>query len=399
MNHLPFDVVSGDARHLFTNATRAPEFVLRGPDGALSASGVAHALPRVKARELEERLRAFFAANAEARMVVGALPFDHEREVVCYAPERSVRGDGALATGRSGGGGWRPVRVVGEPDALAYGRKVQRALDRLGDPSHPLRKVVLARSLHVEGLTPIDVEAVAARLARDPSVTTFLVDLALGGERHRLVGATPELLVSRRGRRIVSHPLAGSAARAKDEAEDTRAGEALLRSEKDRREHGVVVEAILDVLAPYCSELSAPRGIGLRSTATMWHLGTRIEGTLRSNDAPSAAGLAALLHPTPAVGGDPRAEALAAIRELETHDRGFYAGALGWTDARGDGDWYVTLRCAEVRGTRLTLHAGAGIVAGSDPTREIAETSAKLRTMLLALGIDEQGSASGSGAS
>jgi isochorismate synthase len=120
----------------------------------------------------------------------------------------------------------------------------------------------------------------------------------------------------------------------------------------------------------------------------MWHLGTRIEGRLKQADMPSAAGLAALLHPTPAVGGFPRERALEVIRELEPTGRGFYAGAVGWCDQTGDGEWHVALRCAELRPGRLTLHSGAGIVEGSEPTEEAAETSAKFVAILDALGID-----------
>ncbi|MNQ93520.1 Isochorismate synthase DhbC [compost metagenome] len=121
----------------------------------------------------------------------------------------------------------------------------------------------------------------------------------------------------------------------------------------------------------------------------MWHLGTRIEGRLRRPDEVSAAELAALLHPTPAVCGSPRDRAAELIRELEAYDRGFYAGAVGWTNAVGDGAWYVALRCAEVCGREARLYAGAGIVEGSDPAAEADETSGKFQAVLRALGVDE----------
>lgn len=205
----------------------------------------------------------------------------------------------------------------------------------------------------------------------------------------RLVGASPELLISRRGAAILSHPLAGSARRSPDLTEDEAAAQALLTSDKDRREHGLVVEAIMDLLAPWCSDLRAPPGPALVSTRTMWHLGTRIEGRLRRPDEGSAAELAALLHPTPAVCGSPRDRAAELIRELEAYDRSFYAGAVGWTNAVGDGAWYVALRCAEVCGREARLYAGAGIVEGSDPAAEADETSGKFQAVLRALGVDE----------
>ncbi|MFT3964504.1 MAG: isochorismate synthase [Sphingobium sp.] len=343
---------------------------------------------------VEERVRAFFASPSAgpADILAGALPFDRMGTVLLFRPDHVERREGVLPTAQ---GVKAQVHAMAEwPGSADYAAMVSAALDRIGAAAEDgLRKVVLARSLRIDMSAPVDPLSIAARLAGDISVTTFLVDLRQRQEDapRALVGATPELLLLRRGLAVVSHPLAGSAPRTADRAEDRAVAEALLRSEKDRREHALVTEAVFDLLAPHCARLSAPDGMALRSTATMWHLGTRIEGVLKSADAPSAAGLAALLHPTPAVGGDPRDLALDAIRELERHDRGYYAGAVGWVDGRGDGEWHVALRCAEVAGSRLTLHAGAGIVSGSEPEKEVAETAAKFRAMLHALGVDEHG--------
>jgi len=361
----------------------------------MRASGIARRIPCEGAAALEEVTRACFVSGAVGRegLLIGALPFDRDGEVVLVQPEQVKWGSGRdwadpVAT-PSGIG----IRTLTEcPPASVYADRVRRALQAMAvAPEGALRKVVLARALRIEADAPVDPLVIAARLAADTSVTTFLADLSADGAGSgTLVGATPELLLSRQGRKVLSHPLAGSARRHADGVEDRRAAESLLASEKDRREHALVVEAILDLLAPYCARLGTPDGTGLRSTATMWHLGTRIEGALKSDDAPSVAGLAALLHPTPAVGGYPRDAALERIRELEPEGRGYYAGALGWVDARGDGEWHVTLRCATVEGNSLVLHAGAGIVPGSDPEAEVAETAAKFRAMVLALGVDER---------
>ncbi|HEY9216058.1 MAG TPA: chorismate-binding protein, partial [Ancylobacter sp.] len=203
-------------------------------------------------------------------------------------------------------------------------------------------------------------------------------------------GATPELLIAKTGAAILSHPLAGSAQRLRDASADRAAAEGLRASEKDNREHAEVVSAILDQLAPYCAELGAPEGTQLVPTASMWHLGTRIVGRLRDAGTP-AVELASLLHPTPAVCGTPREAAAKAIAELEGYDRGFYAGAVGWCGASGDGVWHVAIRCAEIAGHEARLYAGAGIVRGSDPVAEGEETSAKFAALLRALGIDEDG--------
>lgn len=369
-------------------------FMLWRSGQSVAAEGLSRFLERGPVTSLERRVRTFFQepGNDEApRVIVGALPFDVAGHDFLFQPKTFNRSEAAASPfGDASAPRYRaPRRMVSDPTPAAYAAVVREALSRIkqGD----VAKVVLARSLCIDVYEPVDARALAGRLARDPNAITYLVDLSLasGARDHTLVGATPELLVSRTERRVTSHPLAGSARRSPNAAEDQRAGQALLQSEKDMREHKVVVESILDILAPLCSRLAAPGGTTLCSTATMWHLGTRIEGELKA-DAPSAAGLAALLHPTPAVGGVPREAANRLIHELETHDRGFYAGAVGWTDAQGDGEWYVTLRCAEIQGTRLVLHAGAGIVAGSDPDAEAAETSAKFRTMLRALGMEEQ---------
>jgi len=345
-------------------------------------------------QSLDGDVRGFFAARASGPAVlVGALPFDVRRSPLLYQPGRFERGEGPLVFAPPAAAGV-PLSAVARPEPARadYVAMVDEALRRIGGGN--LTKVVLARSLRLELARPLDLGVVAGRLARDPAATTFVVRLPErdGEAPVALVGATPELLVSRRGDRVFSHPLAGSAARSGDPSEDQRAAAALLSSDKDRREHAFVVEEILDLLSPFCLDLRAPDTPELCSTASMWHFGTRIEGRLRA-DAPTAAGLAALLHPTPAVGGFPRREALDLIRELEPVDRGYYAGALGWCEENGDGDWYVTLRCAQMRGTSLTLHAGAGIVAGSDPASELAETAAKFRAMLGALDLLEEGSA------
>ncbi|NUP81508.1 MAG: isochorismate synthase, partial [Nonomuraea sp.] len=177
-------------------------------------------------------------------------------------------------------------------------------------------------------------------------------------------------------------------ARSADPAEDRRRAAALAASAKDLREHRLVVADVADALAPYCAGLRVPATPELTSTEAMWHLSTRITGTLRDPDV-RALTLAAALHPTPAVCGTPEPGARRVIEALEPFDRGFYAGLAGWTDAAGDGEWAVAIRCAEVAEHTLRLYAGAGIVTGSDPDAELAETSAKFRTMLRALGVSD----------
>ncbi|MDQ6910260.1 MAG: isochorismate synthase, partial [Actinomycetota bacterium] len=198
------------------------------------------------------------------------------------------------------------------------------------------------------------------------------------------VGSTPELLARRRGNRVVSRPMAGSAGRAATTAGNKRLVAELLSSEKELAEHRVVVDAVRAALEPACTEIFARAAPEVVQLSTVAHLATTVGGRLR-RPAPSALAIAGLLHPTPAVAGAPRAAALATIAELEPFDRGQYGGPVGWVDSRGDGEWAVALRCARLEGSTARLVAGAGIVAASDPDDEWDETEAKLQTMLRAL--------------
>ena len=271
------------------------------------------------------------------------------------------------------------VQLRGLPTAAEYAEAVAAVVERIRASS--LRKVVLARTIEVAAGRVLDTRLLAHRLrAVDPSAYTFAVPT----DRGVLVGASPELLVSRMGPEVRSNPLAGSAARSGDREEDRANADALLASTKDREEHAIVVDAVAATLRPVCARLTWDPEPVLRETPNVWHLSTRFRGELRE-PAPSALELVADLHPTPAVAGTPTDEALDAIAELEPFDRGRYAGPVGWVDATGDGEWAIALRCAELRGDRATLYAGAGIVAGSDPAREVDETERKFRAFLDAL--------------
>jgi menaquinone-specific isochorismate synthase len=265
----------------------------------------------------------------------------------------------------------QPEFVACEP--ADYAGAVAAATGRIS--AGDLRKVVLARRLEVDLGGPVVATAVLRRMAaEEPAATAFL----FGHRDGAFVGASPELLVSRRGRYVLSHPLAGTAARGPEGAEG------LLGSVKDLEEHELVVADIAGVLDPRCVELVVPGGPSLVALHSMNHLGTRIEGRLIAEDGgpPSALELVAALHPTPAVGGVPLPAALEVIEALEPGPRGPWAGPLGWLDARGDGDWVVGLRSAIISGSTAVVWAGAGIVAASDPRAELEETAVKLAPVL-----------------
>jgi menaquinone-specific isochorismate synthase len=273
-----------------------------------------------------------------------------------------------------------PPDIVSWHDGALSAPEWEQAVDeavRRIKHSSSLRKVVLARDLYATANRPIDARALLDRLAsRYPGCYTFACD--------GLVGATPELLISRDGWRVSSLILAGTTPRGATPAEDSGLAAALLGSAKENEEHQYAAASLENALAPLCQAMYVAPHPALIRLPNLQHLGTRVRGTLTSVDR-SALGLAAAVHPTAAVGGTPTDAAVELIRELESMDRERYAGPVGWVDADGNGEWGIALRCAQLDGTRARLVAGCGIVAGSDPAAELAETITKFRPMRTAL--------------
>ena len=242
-----------------------------------------------------------------------------------------------------------------------------------------LRKVVLARDLFATAAEPIDARVLLRRLAaRYPDCFTFACD--------GMVGATPELLVRRADRQVSALVLGGTAPRGGDAAQDEALGSELLASAKNNEEHAYAVASIRDALGPLCDALEVEARPGLLKFPNLQHLGTQVHGTLADSEKPkSALALAAAVHPPAAVCGTPASAALELIRELEHMDRQRYAGPVGWVDADGNGEWGIALRCAQLSGRTARLFAGCGIVAGSEPAAELAETLVKFQPMRGAL--------------
>ena len=264
----------------------------------------------------------------------------------------------------------------GEMDELRWLDEVSAAVASIqaGD----LSKVVLARDEVVWRKTVFSERTIAMRLARRfPQCFTFVCD--------GLVGATPELLVRRRGRAVESLVLAGSARRGSDPDEDAAEADRLFNSAKERSEHSLALDSVREALERVCSDIAVPSEPEILRLANVQHLATRITARL-DDPTPSVLELVDLLHPTAAVGGVPGDAALARIRHAEGDLRGRYAGPVGWVDGQGDGEWGIALRCALVSGNRAQLFAGAGVVAASLPEAELEETRLKLRAMENALG-------------
>lgn len=273
-----------------------------------------------------------------------------------------------------------PLAVVGEqPDRPAWDRLVGLFAGAVGRGR--LDKVVLARRVVLHSPVEADVPNALRRLAAaGPESTTF----AFARGDATFLGATPERLVRTEGRAFRTVAIAGSAPRGADAAEDERLAAALLEDDKEREEHAVVVEMLRASLAPLTDDLDVAAAPAVLRLRHVQHLVTPIEGTLR--DEAGLLALAARLHPTPAVGGEPREPALDLIAEHEGFERGWYAGPVGWVGADGDGELMVALRSGIVAGQDATLFAGCGIVADSDPAREWEESRMKLRPVASALG-------------
>ncbi len=240
-----------------------------------------------------------------------------------------------------------------------------------------LNKFVLARELRVSWERPVPRQVVLSRL-RSAYPTCYITSIG------PMVGASPELLLSRRGDIVRTRPLAGTAPRSPDPTTDARLAASLLASTKDREEHRFVIDMLHDTLLPWCSYLDSEPEPSVVGMANVQHLATYLEGRL-SSPAASVVELVQAIHPTPAVGGTPNDVALEVIAELEQADRGAYAGPAGWVDARGNGDWVVGIRSAELTDTSARVFAGVGVVADSEPDAELAETRAKFQAILSAL--------------
>ena len=416
----------------FGLAGRGAALRIRLPRGLSDAAAVAEVADRLAAIQHSGDV----AGPGTGAVALGALPFVRDAPGSLVVPRVVIgRRDGEawITTIVRPGDGPSAARLAGKmaADALggftdprpapsqftltsvmdhdAWGELVAGAVARIDDGA--LGKVVLARRIDVTANRPFVTSEVLSRLlALYPACMVFRVD--------GFLGASPELLIERRGAHVASHPLAGTIGRSGDLATDEALIAGLLASPKERREHAYVIEGLRRTLGPVCDSLDVPDKPTVLELRNVSHLATRLSGVLSavpdgpagpgirpagpgiagSGSAPSrgepghpglcvpsALQLVARVHPTPAVGGTPTDEAVAYIGEVEGFDRGRYAGPVGWMDAHGDGSWAIGLRSADVDGDHASIYAGAGVVAGSQPGTELEETQLKLQALLAAL--------------
>lgn len=374
----------------------------KGADG-LAGRGEALRIeiPRLDAEQLarvQSTLAAVEVDDEVDRPGTGAvafatLPFDPDAAAAFVVPEvvvgRSADGTRWRTTIGAGAGRPDPELVpdpVDEPrptrfevsavqDVDAWMATVADATKRIdaGD----FDKVVLAREVRVTADVELPRLALLQRLRRTfPGCFTFAVG--------NLVGASPELLVSRAGDTVRAHPMAGTIPRGGDPTTDARMAATLLASAKDRGEHQITIDMVWETLLPFSSYVDSEPEPSIVAVANVQHLATLVEGRL-SHPPASVLELVAALHPTPAVAGWPVRPALEYIAAHEGIDRDRYAGPVGWVDGAGNGTWAVGIRSAIVEGTTARLFAGVGVVADSDPAAELAETEAKFQAVLSAI--------------
>ncbi|AVP94546.1 isochorismate synthase [Aeromonas rivipollensis] len=371
-------------------AKMSPDFLFTSGQGTISATDLGQPIttPACEWPLLEQQItRALDAARAAGQanpLLIGAFAFDPAEASCLYVPGRYERGE-RVAPEEQATETNSVIAVQSTPASGEFKASVSAALDAFAQGK--LAKVVLSRKLILTLHKPADPERVLARLmAQNPHAFHFSLPL---GQGRRLLGASPELLLRVSGGEVFTHPLAGSARRASEPVQDEAVARDLLASRKDQHEHKLVIDEIRRVLTPHCRVLAIPSHPSLMSTDTLWHLGTPIAGQLHGSDA-SVLSLACQLHPTPALCGYPTDLARQFIREQEPFRRALFSGIVGWCDSQGNGEWAVVIRCGVLDGHQVELFAGAGIVAGSDPAMEWAETGTKLGTMLKALGLSPE---------
>jgi menaquinone-specific isochorismate synthase len=284
--------------------------------------------------------------------------------------------DTRLTASRRFGDEFRISLSAGTETADGYVEHVGRAVERISNGA--LSKVVLARDLSGHVPAGADLRRVLTDLALGyPDCWTFAVD--------GLMGSSPETLIRVEAGTVGARVLAGTASRGTNADTDQKAALALVTSTKDQDEHQFAVRSAVESLRPHTRHLATSEVPFALKLPNLWHLATDLEGAL--DGGASSIDLIDAMHPTAAVAGSPREEAVSLIAELEPFDRGRYSGPVGWVDASGDGEWAIALRCAQVDpGGDVTAYAGCGIVVDSDPAAELAETRMKFRPIVEAFG-------------
>ncbi|EZQ10525.1 isochorismate synthase [Acinetobacter sp. Ver3] len=378
-----------------------PGFVFATPTGTISSKKLVEHIEFDRASHLNfNQQQALWLEQAKSTLqkkieltankdliLVGSLPFDHRDlpEISIAEAKNTFVNERIDQSAQSSLNDQVQATLI--PAQEEYIAGVVKLVELM--KSSPLEKAVLARAIDLKTQHKINIiDLFYQLLASNPDGYTFA--LAQNPKQSGwFMGASPELLVAKQNEYLFSHPVAGTLARHTDPTMDQQRAEKLLASQKDQHEHAVVIEAIADQLSPLCKTLNIPKSPSLIKTEAVWHLATKIQGTLKDPEQ-HIFDVVSILHPTPAVCGQPAPMARQLISELEPFNRNLFAGTMGWCDARGNGAWAVNVRCGRIFEHYARLYAGAGIVEASQPTSELSETIVKFKTMLNALGLDSQ---------
>ncbi|EGR0205593.1 isochorismate synthase [Vibrio vulnificus] len=374
------------ANELLDNELPSSPFFFASPNNTMMGIGVQEehlqTLPFSELADVANNmLKNAKTSESDNPVLFGVVPFNQENMTRFVIPQTLYISSSTRASQTSASSAPQ-ARLISSPSGHHYKQGVHDLLGMFANQE--LSKVVLSRAIEVATETDIQQQALLRNLLSiNAKGYTFAAQI---GDNQKLMGASPELLVAKKGSHLISNPLAGSRPRSESEQQNQASIQSLLNTGKDLHEHGLVVEEVERVMSKYCCNLYTPMVPSVIETQTMLHLSTQLEGQVL-DPAINVLQVAAELHPTPAVCGYPREKAYEAIKRLEQFDRGYFTGMVGWCDSRGNGEWVVTIRCAEVQPRRMKVFAGAGIVNESQPQSELDETGAKMNTILKAAGI------------
>ncbi|HFQ5164622.1 TPA: isochorismate synthase [Vibrio vulnificus] len=374
------------ANELLDNELSSSPFFFASPNNTMMGIGVQEehlqTLPFSELADVANNmLKNAKTSESDNPVLFGVVPFNQENMTRFVIPKTLYISSSTRASHTSASSAPQ-ARLISSPSGHHYKQGVHDLLGMFANQE--LSKVVLSRAIEVATETDIQQQALLRNLLSiNAKGYTFAAQI---GDNQKLMGASPELLVAKKGSHLISNPLAGSRPRSESEQQNQASIQSLLNTGKDLYEHGLVVEEVERVMSKYCCNLYTPMVPSVIETQTMLHLSTQLEGQVL-DPAINVLQVAAELHPTPAVCGYPREKAYEAIKRLEQFDRGYFTGMVGWCDSRGNGEWVVTIRCAEVQPRRMKVFAGAGIVNESQPQSELDETGAKMNTILKAAGI------------
>lgn len=368
------------------------DYLLSFPSRCILGKGKAIELTKVEqnglpfSKRIESLLHKGTLNGMENPIVMGALPFHQQDKGTLVIPEEIQQSEVHQTVDSLSSDNFSSTHIQSIPSGKEYAKAVEKIRKEIQQGK--LEKAVLGRILQIDvDQQPNISQLVQNLITHNHDKYNFALNTSEEGKEKTLIGASPELLISKKGSIVVSNPLAGSRPRQKDPEKDVLMAQELRHSEKDLHEHKLVVQSVMNALRPFCKELHVPEEPSVIHTETMWHLSTEIIGHLEDPFIQSIE-IAENLHPTPAICGTPNNIALENIKQLESFNRDYFTGLIGWSDKNGDGEWAITIRCAEIEENTIRMFAGAGIVQDSVPEEEKNETAAKLQTMLRVFGID-----------